>query len=259
MSGTINLLRRSIDNYNDFKNKDFVVNPSLPILYFGDLNAYLKSKFKVITSALNPSDLEFKRIKTDKPNFDRFPDYDFSINSLQIALNNYFKINPYQNWFGVKNISKKGFLPVLNGLDTCYYEDIKQNTALHTDICSPIATNPTWAGLSKKQKELLKTEGFKLWKDLVKELKPDLVLISTKRDYLNELPVRFIKTVNSKFSKTKKIEYQINHYRIKLKNFETNLIWGSAQNTPLQPFKNKYQLGIDLKKYLISYQKRHNE
>ena len=52
-------------------------------------------------------------------------------NNLRVhsrALQNYFKINPYQNWFGVKNLSKKGFLPVLNGLDTCYYEDIKQNT-----------------------------------------------------------------------------------------------------------------------------------
>ena len=259
MSETINLLKRSLDNYNNFKNEDFVVNPSLPILYFGDLNAYLKSEFKVVTAALNPSDLEFKRIKSDKPNFDRFPDYDFSINSLQLALNNYFKINPYKNWFGIKNISKKGFLPVLNGLDTCYYEDSKQNNALHTDICSPLATNPTWAGLSKRQKELLQTEGFKLWKDLILEIKPDLILISVKKEYLNKLPIEFIYTIKSKFSSSKKIEYKLNHYKLKLGDFKTNLIWGSAQNTPLQPFKNKYQLGIELKKYLTSYKKRHNE
>ena len=41
------ILKDSIVYYENYKEKDFVVSPSLPILYFGDLNAYLKSDFIV--------------------------------------------------------------------------------------------------------------------------------------------------------------------------------------------------------------------
>lgn len=33
-------------------------------------------------------------------------------------------------------------------MDASYY-DHQTSTALHTDICSPIATNPTWTRLSE--------------------------------------------------------------------------------------------------------------
>lgn len=244
------LLQKSLEDYNNLKEEAYVVSPSLPILYFGDLNAYLKSDFKVITAGLNPSDLEFKQNKTDNPNFFRFPEFNHSIESLHLALNNYFNVKPYEKWFGKKYISKSGFLPVLNGLDTCYYINSKKNTALHTDFCSPLATNPTWSGLNKNQQDLLSLKGFEMWKELVLEIKPDLILISIKKDYLNQLPIRFIRTIESKFSRSKRIEYQLNHYKLRFGDFSTNLVWGSAQNTPLQPFKDKYQLGIKIKKYL---------
>lgn len=249
------ILQDSIVYYKNHKEKDFVVSPSLPILYFGDLNAYLKSDFKVITAGLNPSDIEFKQNKNDNPNFFRFPEYNHSIESLYLALNNYFNEMPYEKWFGKKHISKSGFLPVLNGLDTCYYENSKTNTALHTDFCSPLATKPTWSRLNKKQQDMLSSKGFEIWKDLVLEIKPDLILLSISKDYLNQLPVRFVRTIESKFSRSKKIEYQINHFILNFGNYSTNLIWGNAQNTPLQPFKEKYQLGVKIKKYLLSLNK----
>ena len=244
------VLQRSLEDYNKLKEEAYVVSPSLPIMYFGDLNAYLKSDFKVITAGLNPSDIEFKENKTDDPSFFRFPEFDHSIESLHLSLNNYFNVKPYEKWFGKKNISKQGFLPVLNGLDTCYYINSKKNTALHTDICSPLATNPTWSGLNKNQKDLLRSNGFEMWKELVLEIKPNLILISIKKDYLDQLPIRWINTIESKFSKSKRIEYQLNHYKLIFGDFSTNLVWGSAQNTPLQPFKDKYQLGIKIKNYL---------
>ena len=58
------LLKDSLSYYNNSCNLDFVVKPSLPILYFGDMVAYFKSDFKVITAALNPSDAEFKELRT---------------------------------------------------------------------------------------------------------------------------------------------------------------------------------------------------
>ena len=37
---------------------------------------------------------------------------------------------------------------------------------------------------------------------------------------------------------------------LNLDGFKTNVIWGSAQNTPLQPFPNKIELGKKILKYL---------
>jgi len=244
------ILKKSLQNYQELKNMDYVINPCLPILYFGDINDYLRSDFKIITAALNPSDLEFKEAKSDVPSFFRFPEFNDSVESLYLALNNYFNIKPYIKWFGKKGVAKSGFLPVLNGLETCYYKNSKNNTALHTDLCSPIATNPTWSRLTKHQQFSLRSKGIELWKELVIELKPDLILTSFKKEYLDNIPVKYVCTIQSKYSKSKKIEYQLNHYELKIDDFKTNLIWGSAQNTPLQPFKNKNKLGIRIKKYL---------
>ena len=45
------------------------VNPSIPILFFGDLDAYFSSKVRVLSVGLNPSLHEFP---SDSP-FRRFP------------------------------------------------------------------------------------------------------------------------------------------------------------------------------------------
>ena len=52
---------------------------------------------------------------------------------------------------------------MLNGLGTCYYEGSHKNRAIHTDICSPLATSPTWPGLKPEQKNVLSKDGFDLW------------------------------------------------------------------------------------------------
>ena len=57
------LLKDSLNNYNNYCELNFVIKPSLPILYFGNVKDYFKSDFKVITAALNPSDAEFKEFK----------------------------------------------------------------------------------------------------------------------------------------------------------------------------------------------------
>jgi len=54
---------------------------------------------------------------------------------------------------------------------------------LHTDLCSPLATNPTWSGLSERQRDLLLAEGPKLWAMLVLALRPDVMLVSLGREW----------------------------------------------------------------------------
>ena len=250
------LFSNALNHYNKYCESDFVVKPSLPILYFGNLSAYFKSEFKVITAALNPSDAEFKEFKNSNPTFLRFPEYNNTIETLKFSLNNYFKNRPYKKWFGVPNVSNSGFLPLLNGLGACYYEGSQKNTALHTDICSPLATSPTWSGLKKDEKNILFKDGFELWKKLVLEIKPDLILMSLKTETLQLLPIDFVKRIVTKkgkpYPKRKQLEYVIDHYKLNLGEFKTNLIWGSAQNTPLQPFPNKRVLGKEILNYLKS-------
>ena len=54
-----NLLNTVDQYFARYKSQSFVVNPSIPILYFGDEVAYRKSKLKVITVGKNPSLNEF--------------------------------------------------------------------------------------------------------------------------------------------------------------------------------------------------------
>ena len=244
------LLKSSLDYYDKHKDLDFVVKPSLPVLYFGDIKSYLKSEYKVVTAALNPSDIEFKNSKEDEPSFFRFPEFKGDIISLEKSLNNYFENKPYTRWFGNSDITNKGFIPILNGMDCCYYSSDKfKNTSLHTDICSPLATNPTWSGLNEIQKNLISEDGFNLWKKLIYFLKPDLILVSLSRKYLKLFDLNYINNIKTV---GKKSNYCIDHYEIKIFDYKTNLIWGSAQNTPFQPFKNKRELGQKIKSSLGS-------
>ena len=41
-----------------------VVNPSIPILWFGDMKAYEESELKIVTVGLNPSCWELRTIRT---------------------------------------------------------------------------------------------------------------------------------------------------------------------------------------------------
>ena len=112
------------------------VSPSMPILFFGDLHAYFSSRVRVLSVGLNPSLHEFP---TDSP-FRRFPLAEgVTVREPEPyldALSAYFRTDPYRGWFSA-------FEPMLNGLGASFYEG-KPSTALHTDICSPVATDPTW-------------------------------------------------------------------------------------------------------------------
>ena len=108
------------------------VRPAIPILFFGDLDAYAGSPQRVLTVGLNPSRTEFP---PEDP-FQRFPLAEYSRSEDQQryldALSAYFATNPYSKWF-------RSFEPLLNGMSASYY-DHQTSTALHTDICSPVAT-----------------------------------------------------------------------------------------------------------------------
>ena len=81
--------------------------------------------------------------------------------------------------------------------------------------------------------------------------------MSLDKSYLELLPLDFIKRIITKKSistpNRKQLEYVIDHFRLNLDGFETNVIWGSAQNTPFQPFSNRRELGEQIFKHLENY------
>src|SRR4051812_23219231 len=56
--------------YDLHRHEEFVVKPSVPILFFGDLQRYLSSPVRIVTVGLNPSRIEFPC----EARFQRFPE-----------------------------------------------------------------------------------------------------------------------------------------------------------------------------------------
>lgn len=161
-----------------------LVRPSIPILFFGDDAQYVSSPLKVITVGLNPSRHEFPR---GDP-FLRFPaarqidPQQPALDAHLAALRAYFRVRPYNAWF------RPAFEPILNGLAASYYPGAA-STALHTDICSPLATDPTWSRLGSASSALT-AAGVELWHRLVERLAPDVILISVARRHLEMIRFR---------------------------------------------------------------------
>ena len=170
--------------------KDCMVQPSVPILWFGDMVAYYKSERKVVTVGLNPSLQEFPKGK------DRFPKAaalhgkkmldSRNIEAYAAAMNSYFETEPYGKWFN-------HFEKALNPLDTSYYASQKMpNRAIHIDIYAPFATDPTWSFLSPKQKACIDEKSNGLYEDMFAMIKPDVVLASANSTVVKEqFPISF--------------------------------------------------------------------
>lgn len=128
-----------------------VVHPSVPIAWFGDLDAYEASPIRIITVGLNPSLHEFPAADP----FQRFPTAQVALKHNDAgsraayvgALNAYFRTAPYRRWFD------GAYGHVLQAMWTSFYpqsltgENAPRFMALHTDLYSTLATRPTWSGL----------------------------------------------------------------------------------------------------------------
>ena len=158
------------------------VEGAMPILFFGDLKAYLDSPLRVLTVGLNPSrhefpeDDKFKRFPLMRGNDDRNPERYLD------ALSHYYSDKeacPYSVWFSA-------YERLLQGLGASYYGGAPL-TALQTDICSPVPTDPTWSKLGAARQKTLKDKGVPLWHHLLKVLEPDLVLMSVGKSHRSSI------------------------------------------------------------------------
>ncbi len=229
-----------------------ITSPSIPILYFGDYPAYKKSENKIITVGLNPSHREF-------PIEDRFLRFrkaekvskSSNLTHLEIqlfldSLNEYYKDAPYK-WFGC-------FEPMLKGLNSSYYDNEYPNRVLHTDICSPLATDITWSKLNDRQRARLSYDGNKIWHSLVDFLAPDFILISVARRHLNK--IRFKRTkwreliciTQDKYGNLRKNPYEVSTSKYSIYGKKGILVFGKAANTPFGLISNvqKREIGKTL-------------
>lgn len=215
----------------------FVVRPSLPILFFGDRVQYARSARKIVTVGLNPSGREFP---VDAP-FRRFVggaalhEQSSGADRTQrylAALGSYFRCDPYTTWF-------RCFEPILNGLDASYY-GAHVHTALNTDLCSPLATAPTWSGLTAAQRALLMGQGVGLWHRLIEHLEPDVLLISVARNLLSLIrfeliePWQPLQTIGQRNNgASRRRPYVVEAATMRLSGGKlTRVVFGQAAHTP---------------------------
>lgn len=200
-------------------NNPHIVSESIPILYFGNVEKYLNSPLKIVTVGLNPSKIEF-------PESNRTLRFDQSrdIAKYISTLNTYFKNNPYKLWFD-------SYESMLNGLQSSYYST-QANTAIHTDICSPFATDPTWSKLDTDSKESLSSPGISIWHQLVRILEPDIILISVAQNYLSDILFPTIHDWHQVYTLERSNPYAVSMAKMKIGQRQTNFIFGSAAQTP---------------------------
>lgn len=220
---------------------EVVVRHAVPILYFGDLDAHLASPRRIVTVGLNPSHDEFP---IEKP-FRRFP----RVARLELpdgsatevdgyiqALNEYFERAPYRSWFSA-------FEPILHGMNASYYLGAR-NTAIHTDVCSPVATDPTWTGLTKEQQGKLAARGRPLWHDLVRVLRPDVLLVSVAKRYLADIEFERSETEREILS-IERSPYPVTGQWLSVRpEKKTLLVFGGAAQVPFGTVKKQDKLRI---------------
>lgn len=221
------------------------VNPSIPILFFGDLDAYQAAPLRTLTVGLNPSRHEFPY---GRP-FSRFPWSDGKTRpdraSYIDTLSRYFHTDPYRGWFSA-------WEPFLNGAGASYYTG-SGSTALHTDFCSPVATDPTWRRLGGVDQRALEADGVPLWHMLLRSLKPQVVALSIAEQYLEHIEFApldqawsSLHTVNEKKNGAPRSSpYEVRKRWYDVDGAPSLFVFGLPAQTPLGSISNpqKYEVG----------------
>lgn len=166
--------RNAAKDYASKCKRQCVVEPGFPILWFGDLDTYLKTepKKRAISVGVNPSGKELHQ--NSKGLYVHFPGFKNKrptpdVNEYVEAMNMYFSVAPL-NWFN-------------KGMEEVPYS-YEKGTLIHIDCCSTIATRPTWTGLCPSMQGFLKQNNKSLFEELLIILSPSKIYIaSNKKEY----------------------------------------------------------------------------
>jgi hypothetical protein len=173
-------------NFQGFVGEKAIVAPSIPVLWFGDYEAYKCSPRKVLTVSINPSYKEFVADNDRASVSLRFPRAarlvgkkwlsSTDILDYRMALNAYFSEDPYMRFFGQWD-------KYLKPVDASYYTGTRKNTAIHVDLFAPVATTKTWGNTDSQVKCDLEQSFQGLFCNLIQVLSPDLVFSSQDKIY----------------------------------------------------------------------------
>ena len=206
---------------------------------FGDKNEYEKSELKIITVGLNPSLVEFP---VENPELRFKFRQNGNVKNYINSLNEYFydRNNPYMRWFD-------SYENLINGLDASYRNKMTYR-ALHTDLGSVLATNPTWSELNKDIKRNLSDHGIQIWHDLMLCLDPDIIIVSVAKEWLTRIKFRRCSDdlIIEKFDKTKdnkprKKLIEIIGSWIELNNKKTLLVYAPAAQKPIDKISHDHK------------------
>jgi len=206
---------------------------SAPILYFGDLEAYLRSSLRVITVGVNPSGEEFPA----RSPWSRFPLEDIAgadevgpfLPDYLGALNSYFRVDPYKLWFD-------SYEPALSGMDASYY-DGPTARAIHTDVCTPVPTSPVWGGLERGEWQRLAPGGVELWHRLIETLEPHIILASIGTRNLARIKLAATSESKVIYTVEQARPLHIRATRVRAGSSEALLVTGGAATKPFQMIK----------------------
>jgi hypothetical protein len=221
------LLSRAWALFDAFKD-EAMVRPSIPIAYFGDAEAYSRSPIKIVTVGLNPSRLEFPSANP----FRRFPEAEPSqgdrscglVQNYRAGLDSYFRHEPYMAWFG-------SYEAILNGAGASYLESA-QSIAVHTDICSPLSTDPTWNRLSQAQQGQLEPGGAALWHQPIAELQPNLIVASIAASHLAKIRFERLSGASLLWTVDRDRPFQVHQQWLDIRSNRALLLWGRPVNLP---------------------------
>ncbi|HQP38482.1 MAG TPA: hypothetical protein PLI95_25030 [Polyangiaceae bacterium] len=160
--------------------KGLVQAPSFPVLWFGDLERWFKKPRakRILTSGVNPGPKTFCKCE-EGPNWwgkltHKSPP---ELGEYSEALARYMEFLSERpddfKWF-------KSYNPLLEAFGTSFSSG--RDSAIHTDIFSPLATVEPWSRLSRDQQKTLSEQGLALWTRLIRILQPSVVVLSVRND-----------------------------------------------------------------------------
>ena len=124
-------------------------------------------------------------------------------------------------------------------METSYYGG-EPSTALHTDICSPVATDPTWNDLDPDVQKSLEQDGVPLWHDLLNVLKPQVVVISVAKDRLKQIQFRALSDwvdvhtfEQTKDGRRRQTPFKVVARRHEVGGEQSLFVYGQGAQTPL--------------------------
>lgn len=234
------------DCFHDYYGPDnpaCVLRDVVPILWFGDMDAYWASEKKIVTVAVNPSDKEFivngvcsinNRFPGAPANYDSHNPQHFV--AYMNAMNGYFKNNAYTKWFWHNEKVLRLFDASYQGVFCEYKNDsgkVFRNTALHIDLKAPVATYPVWGDkeLAPRERKAVVKLYAKYFDRMWHYLDPDMMIVSTNAQ---DVKASFgINHGNAILHQTSKRGYvDMHEIDSPVSGKRVNIVWGLNRNTP---------------------------